>query len=302
MRRSLFFGVLLAASLPAQQRPAITTVEITDSIYMLMGYGGNIGVSVGDDGTFLIDDQFAPGVRQVKDAVAKLTDQPIKFVANTHWHRDHTGGNEAFAKGGALVVAHRNVRKRMSQGQFMELFQNQIPPAAEAALPIITLTRDLTLHWNGEEIRAFHVSNAHTDGDVVYHFVNANVIHTGDVFFHEAFPFIDESSGGSARGIVAAVDRVLEVADDETKIIPGHGKLATKKDLQGYRDALVKIFDRVRGMVRDGKSLEDVLSARPSKEWDAWGEGFMKTDVWLGIVYRSIDAELREISAADQDK
>lgn len=205
----------------------IETTEVANGIYMLVGQGGNIGASIGEDGVFLIDDQFAPLTEKIRNALSAITVQPIKFMINTHWHFDHTGGNENLGNQGVILVAHDNVRKRMSTEGFIEAFNQTIPAAPEIALPSITFSETTTFHLNGQTIEAIHVLNAHTDGDSIIFFREANVIHSGDVFFNGLYPFIDKSSEGSVDGILRAVDLMLSLADNNTRIIPGHGRLET---------------------------------------------------------------------------
>jgi glyoxylase-like metal-dependent hydrolase (beta-lactamase superfamily II) len=267
----------------------VTPAKVAEGVYMLTGRGGNIGVSVGEDGVFLIDDQYAPLTTKIRAAVASLTPQPIRFVVNTHWHGDHTGGNENLGKMGIVLVAHENVRKRMSVEQFIEAFGSKVPASPKAALPIITFGDALTFHLNGDDVHSFHVAPAHTDGDTVVHFKKANVVHMGDCFFNGSYPFIDLSSGGSIDGVIAAADKVLGMIDMNTKIIPGHGPVGDKAALQIYRDVLVKVRDRVKAMVAAGKTLDEVKAAQPTREFDEkWGTGFMKPDVWTAIVYQSL--------------
>lgn len=267
----------------------IKATEITDSVYMLTGRGGNLGLSVGDDGAFLVDDQYAPLTDKILAAIAKITDKPIKFVVNTHWHGDHTGGNENMGKAGAIVVAHENVRKRMSVEQFNAVFNRTTPASPKGALPVVTFTDAVTFHWNGDDINAFHVDPAHTDGDAIIHFKNANVIHMGDTYFNGMYPYIDVSAGGSINGLIAAVDRVIAKANDNTKIIPGHGPLSNRSELKAYRNVLSTMRDRVAKLIKEGKSKEEVVAAKPTADHDAkWGGGFMKPDVWVGILYTSL--------------
>jgi cyclase len=285
--------VFALAALAAQQndldKVEVTSAKVAEGIYVLNGSGGNIGVSVGEDGVFLIDDQYAPLTTKVRAAVASLTPQPIRFVLNTHWHGDHTGGNENLGKMGVVIVAHENVRKRMSVEQFLAAFGQKVPPSPRAALPIITFADSITFDLNGEEIQAFHVAPAHTDGDTVVHFKKANVVHMGDCFFNGMYPFIDLSSGGSIDGVIAAADKVLAFADMNTKIIPGHGPVGDKAALQIYRDAMASIRDRVKALVAAGKTLDEVKAAAPTKDFDAkWGGGFMKPEVFTAIVYESL--------------
>lgn len=293
---ALVAALLLAASptprLLAQQDMSDVEVETHlagNGVWMLVGRGGNIGVSAGEDGVFLIDDQYAPLTEKIRAAVAKINDRPIRFVLNTHWHGDHTGGNENLGGAGALIVAHDNVRERMSVEQFMERFDRTVPPSPPAALPVITYTDAVTFHLNGDEIHAFHVAPAHTDGDSVVHFRKANVLHMGDVFFHGMYPFIDLGSGGSARGVLDAVNRALELADGDTKVIPGHGPLADEAALTAYRDMLADVIGKVEALVAEGKSLEEVQEAKPSASYDeAWGGGFIGPDDFVATVYQSV--------------
>jgi glyoxylase-like metal-dependent hydrolase (beta-lactamase superfamily II) len=265
----------------------VTAEKVADGVYMLKGAGGNIGLSVGADTAFLIDDQYAPLTPKVKAAVAALTSKPVRFVLNTHWHGDHTGGNKDLGEAGTLIVAHENVRRRMSTDQFIEAFGMKEPAADPAALPVVTFTDAVTFHLNGDEIYAFHVAPAHTDGDSIVQFRKANVLHAGDTFFNGMYPFIDLSSGGEVGGMIAASDRMLAMAGDGTKIIPGHGPLGTKADLKAYRDMLATARDRVAALVKAGKTLEQATAAKPLAELDAnWGQGFLKADPFVSILYK----------------
>ena len=279
----------LSASVAAQGRfddVQIKTVRVSDNVYMLVGSGGNIGLSIGEDGAFMIDDQFAPLTDKILAAVRTLTDQPVRFLVNTHWHGDHTGGNENLGNAGAIIVAHENVRESMSSEHFMKAFNRTVPASPEAALPIVTFTDAMTFHWNGDDVHVFHVKPAHTDGDSMIHFRSANVLHTGDTFFNGMYPYIDVSSGGSIDGMIAAADTALKLCNDQTQIIPGHGELADADDLRAYREVLQAVRDRVRSLVDAGKTRDEVIAAKPSAEFDAdWGGGFMQPDVWVGIVY-----------------
>ncbi len=279
----------LAPTLAAQNQDfskvEIVTTPLATGISMLTGSGGNIGLSVGDDGAFIIDDQYAPLTDKINAAVAKLTSRPVRFVINTHWHGDHTGGNENYGKAGAVIVAHDNVRKRMGVQQVNEFFKSTSPPSPAAALPVITFADSVTLHLNGDEVEVTHVAPAHTDGDVVVRFARANVIHMGDLYMNGFYPFIDVASGGKVDGVVAAADKVLAMANDQTKIIPGHGPLATRATLKVYRDMIATIRDRIRSQLTAGKSLAEIQAAAPTKEFDAtWGNGFMKADQFVALV------------------
>jgi glyoxylase-like metal-dependent hydrolase (beta-lactamase superfamily II) len=264
----------------------LATVTVAPGVAMLVGPGGNIGVCTGDDGVFLIDDEYAPLTGKVAAAVALLSDKPIRFLVNTHWHGDHTGGNENLGKAGVVIVAQENVRKRMSVEQFLEAFGEKVAPSPQLALPLITFTDAVTFHMNGDEIRVFHVAPAHTDGDSIIQFQKASVVHMGDVFFNGMYPFIDVSTGGHLEGMIAAVDQLLPMLDAGTKIIPGHGPVSDKAGFAGYREMLAAVRDAVKPLVAAGKSRADVIAARPTRALDGvWGNGFLKPDVFVGIVY-----------------
>lgn len=267
----------------------IETVPVAGSVSMLIGEGGNIGVSAGDDGVFMIDDQFAPLTEKILAAVAEISDRPIRFLINTHWHFDHTGGNENLGEMGAVIVAHDAARERMSVDNFIQAFNAEIPATPPAGLPVVTFNDTVTFHLNGDTIRAFHVETAHTDGDTIVHFENANVIHMGDIYFNGFYPFIDVGSEGSIDGMIRAVDAVLEIADAETQIIPGHGPLSDREELTAYRDMLQTVRDRVRAAVDAGTSLADFQATSPLADLEAeWGDGFLQAEPFLGIVYADL--------------
>jgi cyclase len=272
--------VLSAAPALAQDfsRVEIKATRLNDTTYMLTGAGGNIGVSVGEDAVFIIDDQFAPLTPRIVAAIAQITPKPVKFVLNTHWHFDHTGGNENFGKAGALIVAHDNVRKRMSTDQFLEFINHRSKPEPKAALPVVTFgASGVSFHINGEEIRAIHMPNAHTDGDAIVHFMGSDVVHMGDIYFNGMYPFIDADSGGSVDGVIAACDEVLKFATDKTRIIPGHGPMSNVAELKAYRDMLATVSGRVKALVAQGKKIDEIVAAKPAAEWDAkLGNGFIK--------------------------
>ena len=293
MRNKLVIAAAVAVcvSLPtsAQQdfsKVEIKTEKLADGLYMLTGAGGNLGLSVGTEGAFLIDSQYAPLTDRIKAAIAAVSAQPVRFVLNTHWHGDHVGGNENLGKTGAVIVAHENVRKRMSTEQFNKIFNSKTPPALAIAMPLVTFVDSVSFHVNGDDVDAFHVPPAHTDGDAIVQFRKANVLHMGDTFFNGMYPFVDLSTGGSIAGMIAACDRGLSMGDAATKIIPGHGPLATKADLKAFRDMLAASRDAVAPLVKAGKTLDEIKAAKPTAPLDEkWGKGFLKPEVWVSIVY-----------------
>lgn len=287
-------GLLVAATAltlaaPGQAQQDFSKVEVkaenlAPGVSVLFGAGGNIGVSHGEDGTVLIDDQFAPLTPKIQAAVAALGASPVKFLINTHWHGDHSGGNENFGKAGAVIMAHDNVRVRMAADQKTPF--GEVKASPKSALPVITYAEGLKLHLNGEEVRVISVPPAHTDGDSVVHWTKSNVIHMGDLFFHKmSYPFVDRSSGGDVRGVIAAADKVLAMANDQTKIIPGHGAVASKADLQAYRDMLVAIVGKVEAAVKAGKSLEEVKAMKPADGFGVNPSGFITADRFIEMVY-----------------
>ncbi|MEO7714348.1 MAG: MBL fold metallo-hydrolase [Gemmatimonadaceae bacterium] len=267
----------------------VTVVPVVPGVYMLQGAGGNIGLSVGRDDAFVIDDQYAPLTPKIRAAIATVTQKPVRFVINTHWHGDHTGGNESMASSGSIIVAHDNVRKRMSAQQFRAAFRDTVPASPAGALPVITFSDTISFFVNGDTLRASHVRNAHTDGDAIIVFRAANVVHMGDVFFKDTYPFIDASTGGSLPGMIAAVNGVLTTINADTKIIPGHGALAGRDDLVRYRDMLVEVRRRLGRLAARRLTVEQVVAAKPLADLDAvWGKGFMKPDQFVTIVYTSL--------------
>lgn len=264
----------------------IETVKVAENVHMLLGSGGNIGVCTGDDGVFLVDDQFAPLTEKIKAAIGKISNKDVRFVINTHWHFDHVGGNENMGETGAVIIAHENVRNRMSTDQFIDFFQKQIPASPKIALPIITFTQDITFHLNKDEIHVFHVKNAHTDGDAIVYFRNSNVIHTGDIYFAGLYPFIDTGSHGSVNGTIDAARYVLSIINDDTKVIPGHGHLSNKAELSGYVDMLINLRNKISKHISEGKTLKEIQAAKPTQEHDdKWGHGFLSPDQFVRILY-----------------
>ena len=282
-------GSVSFAQEPDFSKVEIETIPVTENVYMLMGEGGNIGVLAGDDGVLLIDDQYAPLTEKIEAAVAEISDRPISFLLNTHWHFDHTGGNENLGESGVTIVAHDEVYNRMSTKQFIEAFGREIPPSPPSALPKISYNDTVTFHINGQTVNGFHVESAHTDGDTIMHFPDANVIHTGDTYFNGIYPFIDSSSGGSIAGMIRANERTLALADDNTKIIPGHGPLSNRTELEAFRQMLIDVKLRTEKAIADGMNLEEFIASNPLADYDAdWGQGFLDAEKFLTIVYNSL--------------
>ena len=282
--RSAVVAILFAAAPLAAQTPLdtvqIRTTPLAAGVYMLTGSGGNIGLAVGDEAVFVVDDQFAPLTPKILAAIADITNKPVRFVVNTHWHFDHTGGNEHMGEVGALIIAQENVRKRMSAGQFIDALNRQEPAAPAGALPVVTFTDGVTFHINGDSVVVTHVAPAHTDGDALVYFTKANVLHAGDTFITSGLPFVDLSSGGSIHGIIASAERVLAMTNDRTKLIPGHGPLADRARVQAWRDMLVVLRDRMTAEIKAGKTVDQVLAANITadylKDWPGGHERFVR--------------------------
>ena len=274
-----------APPMPAPQDVKIETVSLAPGIYMLIGRGGNIGLTVGRDGAAIIDDQFADMVPKIRAAVALLTEQPVKFVINTHLHGDHTGGNDAFGAAGAVIIAHDNVRKRLGTDQVNPTTNQPIPARAREALPVVTFADSATLHYNDETLEFTHLPNAHTETDIIIRFRAANIVHMGDLFVG-GFPFIDGNSGGTFDGLIRAHETVLANIDDNTRVIRGHGPLGNKVELQAYHDMLVVVRDRIAKLVKSGKTQEQVVAARPTKEFEEKYAGTnFNAEQWIGRAY-----------------
>lgn len=285
-----WIAALALAALPAaaQQRDfsqvEIKAVPVAGNVYMLQGAGGNIGVSVGKDGLLIVDDQFAPLADKIKAALKGLGEGRLHFVLNTHWHGDHTGGNEAFGRE-AHIIAHDNVRKRLAAGQMLR--GTQVDPAPPGALPVVTFGESLSIHFNGEEIKAIHFPKGHTDGDSIIFFTGANVVHMGDQFFAGRFPFVDLESGGTVQGLIDNIAKVLAEIPANARIIPGHGALSTVEDLKAYHRMLVETTDVVRKAMAAGKSLQEIQAAGFPETWKDWGSGFINTEAWIATIHAS---------------
>ena len=287
-------AVVAAAAVVAQNfdNVEIKSEKVAEGLWMLTGRGGNIGVLTGADGTVLIDDQYGPLSPKIKAAVQVLTDKPIRTIINTHWHGDHTGGNEHFAGDGAEIFAHDNVRKRMSETHIFTAFKDTVAPSPARALPVVTFNDGVTLHLNGEDITVIHVPPAHTDGDAFVWFPHLNAIHAGDLCFNGLYPFIDASSGGNIDGMIHADDVILALANDQTRIIPGHGPLTDKAGLKRFRDMLAEVRDRVAKQIRAGHTKDQMIEAHATADIDStWGKGFMKPTDFLGTVYDDLSSK-----------
>ncbi|MBT8270235.1 MAG: MBL fold metallo-hydrolase [Flavobacteriaceae bacterium] len=288
----LLLGFILVPAIVSGQNfddVKIEATQLSENVYMLTGRGGNIGVSVGEDGVFVIDDQFAPLSEKILAAIKTVSDEPLRFLANTHWHGDHTGGNVNMAKAGATIMAHDNVRKRL-----VETPSRDGSTRAKEAFPVITFNDQLNLHLNGEHVAIFHVDKAHTDGDVMIFFTESNVLHTGDNYFNGRFPYIDLKSGGSVDGYIRAVERALMVIDDETKIIPGHGTVSNKAEYKTFLDMLRTVRDRVAAEIQAGKTEDEVVSnPEITKPYDeqGFGSGFINTERIKRIIFQSLKSE-----------
>ncbi len=287
----LLAALFLVTSAVAQQRMDgdLTSTPVRGSVHVLvMPAAGNVGVSVGKDGVFMIDDQFAPMAPKISAAVARLTDKPVRYLLNTHWHGDHSGGNATFGGQGIVIVAHDNVRTRMSTEHFNAFFKSTTPPSPAEALPVITFSDRMTFHFNADTIRVIHIPGAHTDGDAMFYFEKADVLHAGDVFVLYGYPFIDLSSGGSTAGMIAGLDQILGLIGPETLVIPGHGPVVRRDRVEAFRGMLATARARVLKLVDEGKTLEQTIAAKPLADFDLeWGKSFIKVDQFVTTLYNS---------------
>lgn len=301
-RTTVVFTALLSSSVAVAQptTPAEVTIrveKVAPGVAVLFGQGGNIGLSYGVDGNVLIDDQFARLTPKILAAVATVDPDPVQFQINTHFHGDHSGGNENMAKAGAIVVAQDNVRTRM--GQENMVLGGKVAPSPTGALPIVTFSKDMSIYRNGERLHIFYAPHAHTDGDAIIHFEKANVVHMGDIFFNGLYPFVDIDSGGDVRGVIAATDRVLAISNDQTRIIPGHGPVASKTDLAAYRTYLADVVGKVQVAIKAGKTLAQVQAMKPSAAYDAkYGGAFIKPDAFVAAIYASLKSKPKGQPAA----
>jgi cyclase len=288
--KAMLATAMLALTIPAAAQQNFDAVEVrtetvAPNIAVIFGAGGNIGVTWGPDGTVVIDDQYAPLTPRIEAAIAALGATPARFLINTHWHGDHTGGNENFGRRGTIIMAHE--RRPGANGA-----PDRVTPASPAvALPILTWHDGIGLHLNGGEVRTIHAPHAHTDGDSIVHFRTANVIHMGDLFFHQVtLPFIDVSSGGDARGMLAAADAALALADETTVIIPGHGPVARRADLVAYRDMLAEVIGVVTREKAAGRTLPEIIAMRSAARYDTNPQAFIRGDAFVTAIWNSIEA------------
>jgi glyoxylase-like metal-dependent hydrolase (beta-lactamase superfamily II) len=285
----LLLGIiaLLGAGLRGQDlnQVQVGTVKVTENIYMLTGAGGNIGVLVGTDGILLIDSQFPQLADKIKAALAPLSQGPVRLLLNTNWHYDHVMGNEWLAMAGAIIIAQENTRTDMAKEQRFPELDSAFPAYPEAALPRVTFKDSLTVYFNGEEIEAIHVPAAHSDADLAFYFRKANVMHTGDLFFSAGYPFIDVSHGGSTDGMIAGADKLIGMTDAGTKFICGHGPLSNREGVRQFRDMLITVHDRIARLVKEGKTLEQVLASKPTADFDKPGQEGVPAEMFVKIVY-----------------
>jgi cyclase len=272
----------------------IKVTKVSGNIYMLEGAGGNIAASVGEDGIVIVDDQFAPLVEKIQLALKGITDKPVRFIINTHYHGDHTGGNEPFSNAGSTVIAQDNVRKRLESGGTAGnggSVKMQYPAAPKAALPIITFANDVTVHLNGEDIRALHFPSGHTDGDSIIFFPKNNVVHMGDDFVRYGFPFIDVASGGSVQGMISAMEKAMALLPPDVKVIPGHGAISNLDDVRAFVKMLKETSAVVQKAINRRQTLAQMKQARILAPWEKFSGSFINTDAFIETLYNSLTGQ-----------
>ena len=279
---------LTPVSFAQEQAVEYIATPLSSTVTMIKGKGGNIAVSSGKDGVFIIDDQLKPLTDQLLASIAKVSEQPIRFVINTHYHGDHVGGNETLGAAGSVIIAHDNIRKRMTSEQFSNFMNSTTPAWPKDSLPVVTFNDQVTLHLNGEAVTVTHVPRGHTDGDSIVHFPDSNVLHMGDIFFNGLYPYIDLDGGGSIQGMIAAVELGIGMANAETRIIPGHGPLSDLNGMREYHAFLIKARDKVQALIDQGMSLEQAIAAKPNAEWDeTLGKVWIKPEQLVIFIYNS---------------
>jgi len=277
------------ASFAQQSEVEYLPTPLSDSVTMIKGRGGNIAVSSGEDGVFIIDDQLEPLTEQLLAAIREISDQPIRFVINTHYHGDHVGGNETLGKAGAVIIAHDNIRKRMTSDQFSHFFNETTPAWPEDSLPVVTFNDQVTLHMNGEPVSIHHVPRGHTDGDSIVYFPASNVVHMGDILFTGLYPFIDLDGGGSIQGMIAAVEIGMSLGNADTRFIAGHGPITDRKGMEEYLAFLVKARDNVQALIDQGMSLQQAVTAKPTAQWDEeLGKIWITPEQLVVFIYNSL--------------
>jgi glyoxylase-like metal-dependent hydrolase (beta-lactamase superfamily II) len=268
----------------------INTTKLNDKMYVIHGAGGNVLLSIGKDGVILVDDQYAPVTKKLKSVIANLTNKPTKFVINTHLHPDHVGGNEKLGEAGAIIISHDNVRKRLNNDQFFEFINMTIPALSEKGLPIITFSQNLTFYQNDDEIKISKLDDGHTDGDSAVYFTKNNVLHVGDDFSDRSYPLMDLSSGGSIDGLISSMKKILSMLNEDTKVVAGHSGISNKTKVKDYLNMLIDVYDKIRNMIKEGKSLDEIIKSKPTSKFDMiyYDHSFIKPKNLVTNIYMSI--------------
>ena len=268
----------------------INIIKLIDNMYAIHGSGGNVLLSIGNDGVILVDDQYRPVTEKLKSVIANLTDKPIKFVINTHLHPDHVGGNEKLGEAGAIIISHDNVRKRLSSDQFFEFINMTIPALSYKGLPIITFSQNMTFYQNDDEIKITHLEDGHTDGDSAVYFTKNNVIHVGDDFSDRSYPLIDLSSGGSIDGLISSLIKIFSMLNEDTKVVAGHSGISNQTKVKDYLTMLIDVHDNIKNMIKEGKSLDEIIKSKPTSKYDMiyYDHSFIKPKDIVTNIYKSI--------------
>ncbi len=268
----------------------LNTTRLTENMYVIHGSGGDVILSIGNDGIILVDDQYAPVTEKMMSLIANITNKPIKFVINTHWHPDHVGGNERLGEAGAVIVSHENVRKRLNQDQFFEMINQTIPALSKKGLPIITFSDNMTFYQNNDEIRISYLDNGHTDGDSAVYFTQNNVIHVGDDFSDEAYPFMDLSTGGSIDGLISSLKSIISIINNDTKVVAGHSGISNQTKVKDYANMLIDVRSLISSMIKEGKSLDEIIQSKPTAQYDTTYRdySFIKPKDFVTNIYESL--------------